>query len=138
MRNKANFGRSLKCQVSSVKQERPQAGSSSFPTPNFKLYTSDSAEGRSCETKPISSPADARDWESGGEIPLNDGRSLVLWMAGSGHRQGSRPGRPLERGERSGEADQQSSRRVTAAPGVCRGIVPPPVILSVWKEDQHE
>ena len=44
----------------------------------------------------------------------------------------------VERGERSGETDPQSSRRVTAAPGVCWGIVPPPVIISIGKEDQHE
>ncbi len=49
VRNKANSGRSLKFEVSRFKLEKQMVGIS-----NFTLYTSDSAEGRPCETKPIS------------------------------------------------------------------------------------
>ncbi len=47
--NKASWRRTFKLEVSSVKQEKQMVGAS-----NFTLYTSHSAEGRSCETKPIS------------------------------------------------------------------------------------
>jgi hypothetical protein len=49
VRNKPSLGRSFKFEVSSVKREKPMAESS-----NFTLYTSNSAEGRLCETNPIS------------------------------------------------------------------------------------
>ncbi len=48
VRNKANSGRSFKFEVSSFKLEKQMVGTS-----NFTLYTSHSAEGCSCDTKPI-------------------------------------------------------------------------------------
>jgi hypothetical protein len=59
VQNEANSGGSLKFEVSSVKTGKVVVGAS-----NFTLYTSNSAEGRSCETKPISGGA-GRDGASG-------------------------------------------------------------------------
>ncbi len=52
-KNKANLGEvsSVKCQVLSRASRAPSPGS--LPTSNFTLHTSNSAEGRSCKTKPI-------------------------------------------------------------------------------------
>jgi hypothetical protein len=52
-KNKANLGEvpSVKCQVLSRAGRASSPGS--LPTSNFTLHTSDSAEGRSCQTNPI-------------------------------------------------------------------------------------
>jgi len=59
---------SAKCQVSSVKTAKAVVGAS-----NFTLHTSNSAEGRSCETKPISEGGPAwlsRRVPEGGRAPV--------------------------------------------------------------------
>jgi len=97
--NKADFRRSLKFEVASVK-----LGKSKVRTSNFTLYTSLPAEGRSCETKPISA----------GLVQTR----VTVWVGGSGKAEGFAQVLPM--------ADKQDHRQApkTALAAATRSLLP--------------